>query len=699
MKNSILLKRNLKVLVQNGDSQLPAVYLATALKNIESLGFTFSDTLIEKVKTLSPDAFVAFYQETVATLKEMVGAHVTFAPMYPNFPSQVMEMSDAEIYINAIIHYVTLLLPQTEAKERFPLLDRVDLKTIDLGSEEEFIQLISHLIGANTSISATDKEDIKWAIEHIDNPSNFLPEAIPHKENLSFTMAVLLNEGKVSAQEASSYFKTATDVLRLAVALSDGDVSLAVPTRFRKFKRAERRFLLGLLEACSNVTEDMLRYKRRWIRLGEILHPGEYRTKFPKTNRAFDVLRNDLAFETFNGKVEKALEQKDVLTAIDLLKSRPGEFARRLDHLLRLANDGSNKAFLVLAAFSDVAEKIATPVLLQLSTHFTHRNDENELRTFFPKGNVAKIVGIDNNLPSLDANVCAMIVKTCEEALKVRFGALPSLGKVYLDERLKDYVIPFSQRSASKALRTLVRGSKVDLPEGDFLRFFLYWKEGKVGDKETGCVDIDLSSVLYGEEWDYKEHVSFTNIHSSQYHAVHSGDITSAPFGASEFIDINIPKALELGVRYVVTSIHSFTVQPFKDLPECFAGWMVRQEPNTGAIFEPKTVQDKIDISADSTIAIPAIIDLKERKVIWCDLSLSRHLAYHNTVEANQASMVLLGKSMLSMVKPNLYDLFRLHLASRGEQVEDVAEAETVYSLDEGVTPFDIETIMSDYIA
>lgn len=58
-----------------------------------------------------------------------------------------------------------------------------------------------------------------------------------------------------------SIFKTATDVLRLAVALSEGDVSLASSVRFKKFNRAERRFLLGLLEQCGNITEDMLRYK------------------------------------------------------------------------------------------------------------------------------------------------------------------------------------------------------------------------------------------------------------------------------------------------------------------------------------------------------------------------------------------------------------------------------------------------------
>lgn len=282
MKNAIYIRRSLKVIVKSEENRLPNVYLATVLKNMESLGFTFSQPLMETVQMLSIDAFTSFYKELVKDLKEMVGAHVQFSPMYPNFPQQVMDMSYADLYINAIIHYVTLLLPESKTKERFPLLDRVDLKVIDLGSEEDFYQMISQLIGANSSISLTDKEDVAWVIAHTDDVSLFLPDAIPHKENMSFIVGILLKNGRISVNDVAKYFKTATDVLRLAVALSEGDVSLASATRFKKFNRAERRFFLGLLEQCGNITEDMLRYKKRWIRLGEILHPAEYRTRFPK---------------------------------------------------------------------------------------------------------------------------------------------------------------------------------------------------------------------------------------------------------------------------------------------------------------------------------------------------------------------------------------------------------------------------------
>ncbi|MCY9693015.1 TerD family protein [Paenibacillus alginolyticus] len=695
MRNTIYLKRNRKIIVHPGHNRLPLTYMATAMKNIEYLGFTFSKELMEVLQTMSVDEFLGLYHQLVKDLKSLVGANVIFRPMYPNFPQQVMMASEAELYVNAIYHYVTLRLPEHAALERFPLLDQVDLRIIDLGSLEDFDQNMRNLIGAKSSISESDREDMECVIATYDELSTVLPDEIPMKENVGFVVGTLLKYEKANIKLVAKYMKTATDVLRLAVALSDGDVSLATNTKFRKFKRAERRLLLELLEQCGNRIEDMLRYKNRWIRLGEILHPAEYKHKYDGCKEAFDILRNNKPYETFGGKVENALRHKDTSLAVDILKDRAGEFARRLDHLLRMNEDFS----LVVEKFAEIAAQVSTPVLLQVMAHFSHRNERQELRTFFPKGNVSKAVAIPNTLPDIEIEACEAIVQTCKNTLMHKFAGLPSLGDVYVDARLRQYVMPFSQRSASKALRTIVRGSRLEMPEGDTIRFFLWWKEGAVDGKHTGRVDIDLSAVMYDEHWQYVEHISYTNLRSDKYKAAHSGDITSAPFGACEFIDLDIPSVVKYGGRYVVASLNSFTEQSYCDLPECFAGWMMRKHPNSGEIFEPSTVVDRIDIAADTRIAIPVILDLVERKIIWCDLALQKHPNYYNNVEGNQKGMVLMGKAMTSLTKPTLYDLFMLHAVARGRIVEDVDSAQTVFAVKEGITPFDISRIMAEFIA
>lgn len=687
MNNSIYIRRRNKIFVEKGAENLPESYIAAILKNIESLGYTFSENLIETLKTLSLESLTEFYHETVKNLREIVGAHREFKPMYPNFPKQVLEMNEARLYINAIIHYITNRLPSFEKKERIPLLDNVNLKIIELGTISDFESICTKLSASNTSISETDKNDLKWFVENYrDDVLRLLPEEIPQKENMAFIGGLLIANTENAESFLCEKIKTATDVLRLAVAMSEGDVSLANATKFRNFKRFERRALLALLENCGNITEDFLRWKKRWIRLGERLHPGEFAEQFPNTFQAFDVVRNNKPFETFNAKIERALIEKNSERVIELLDARAGDFARRLDHLLRI---DASKANDILEKFARRGEKISTPVLLQVKTHFQHRGEKSDLRTFFPKGDVAKVFATENKLPYLNEQICAEAAKICKTALLERFSKLAPLGKCYLDERLKNYLVPFSQRSASKALRTIVRGSKIDLPEAKVIRFFLWWKNSK---ERT---DIDLSAALYEDNLNYKDIVSYYNL--KNYGGHHSGDIVDAPEGAAEFIDVDIAKTVEMGIRYVVLSLNSYTQQPYCDLPECFAGWMARTHADSGEIFEPKTVENRIDLASDTRICIPLIVDLYENKVVWTDIALKKSPLWNN-VHQNLRGVSLMTKALTSLTKTNLYELFVLHIEARGEITESMNDADTVFSTSKGITPFELETIASEFM-
>jgi hypothetical protein len=697
VNNALYLRRRHKIVLPPSDGSaggelLPLAYVATAMKNVEALGYGFSPALIDACRALSLPELVALYQELVADLKALKGAHRPFQPMYPNFPAQVAETSWCELYVNALLHYWTAgrLLPTTEVKERFPLLDDTELTRIDLGSVDEFERLFGQIASANTSLSEQDREDLEWfARTYGDNIGPLLPAAIPQKENLAVVASLLLRHtsGKSAVEFVAAFVRTATDVLRLAVALSGGDVSLATATKLRTFSRPERVLLLALVERQKNATEDMLRWKGRWVRLGEKLHPGEYAKRFPSAAEAFAVLRNDLPFATFNGQVEKALAEKNVTGAVARLGTRPGDFARRLDHLLRL--DATPREA-VLAAFAEAASRVSTPVLLQVRHHFTVRNDRSGLRVFFPKGNLAKAQGIENTLPALPSGLCGRVVTACEEALKARFATLPPLGRVYVDPALADYVVPFAMRSVSNALRTLVRGSRLPLPDCEVLRFFVWWRNG------NDRTDIDLSAALFDERFGYVDVLSYYNLKG--FGGVHSGDIVDAPEGASEFIDVTLQRVRDAGVRYVAMTVNSYTRQPFVELPECFAGWMARQHPGSGEVFEPKTVQDRLDITADTKVAIPLVIDVEGGKVIWCDMALRRDPRWANNVHGNLGGIALTLRSLVEMHKPSLYDLFTLHARARGQRVATPEEADTVFSVADG-TPFRLEEIASQFLA
>lgn len=693
MNNEIFIRRRQKILLADGNNNDPAIerYIATLLKNLEAVGFSLSLPIINILKTYSIEQLRNFYQQIITHLKQSVGAHVQYQPMYPNFPKQVMDADSAVLYFNAIIHYLTegKWLPSYQANNRAKLYN-INLKIIELGTEQEFKTIFINLIQAKTSLSTTDKEDLNWFINSYPNAISYLPKSFPHKENMAAIIAAII---KKDCQDCYSninhYFKTATDVLRLAVALSEGDISLATPCKFISFKRATRRLLLTLLEQCNNIEEDMLRYKKRWIRLGERLHPTEFK-HFKKAAQAFYKLRNDIPIITFNSQVNASFKQQDIIKTLTLLKPRAGEFARRLDYLLRTSSEQT----LIIDSFKEVTGNISTPVLLQLREHFKQRNhNPSNLRVFFPKGNIAKAFAIPNTLPSLSEQLCQHVVSICEQRLIANYEIRSPLGKVFINPQLKNYIVPFSQRSASKALKTITRGSKLAIdPDATTIRAFLWWKNGK---ERT---DLDLSAVMLDDNWHYREHVSFTNLKLSKYKAVHSGDIVDAPNGASEFIDLDIESILHYNVRYIVLNVYSFTDQPYCDLPECFAGWMTRRSPASGEIYEPKTVTNKFDLSANSRIAIPFIIDLKERQIIWTDMSLPTNPDWYNTIEGNLRGVTLTCRAIAEMVKPNLYDLIYLNAKARGSLCNDKTEADTIFDIDSGITPLDLDIFICDFI-
>lgn len=697
--NKILLRRKHLVVIEPNNaeyeqSKTENALVVSMMKNVQSLGFTFSKELFETLMHCGKDELKNFYTELIPELKALVGADVTYRPMYPNFPEQVAEASDVELFINAIVHYFTLgqLMPEYEKNERLPLIDVNKMTVLSIGNSEDLMKILTNLASSKTSISQQDKEDIITIIKATPDYAKYLPDTIPLKENVALIGKLIIEEAPIkSAAPIKKYFKTATDVLRLVTAMSDGDISLAAKTKYRSLKRCERRIILDLLANCGNITEDLYRYQYEWIRVAEILHPFEYKyKKYNGVNKAFNTLRNEKKPLMFGGQVQAAILKKDMRTAATLLKERPGEFARQLDKVLR----DSDNANYILNCFKDIATSISTPVLLQVRQHFIGRMAEQRtpVRVFFPKGNLARAMSIKNELPAIDATICKNVARICRDALIEQYKEKDFLGNVFVDEDFKHYLVPFNQRSASKAVKTIVRGSKVPVKEdASAVRAFIWWTnmdDSKADDYYgNGRVDIDLSAAIFDENWNYLEHVSYTHLRSAKYKAYHSGDITNGGSvkgnGVAEFLDVDIDSVGKRG-RYVVYQVYNYTRQKFCDLTNCRFGWMEREDVNSGEIFEPTTVAMKMDLTAESTVAIPVIFDCVERKFIWCDLNLAMPCSNRggNNIESNISGVIATCFAMANMNKANLYDLILLNAKARGNVVTDRNEADIIFSND-----------------
>jgi stress response protein SCP2 len=699
--NEILLRRKSMVLLEeNPDmdakqtTNTEKALVISAIKNFEALGFTVSKELFDVMLSYERKDFEDIYKDLMPKLKSLVGADVVYNPMYPNFPNQVMEASDAELFINAIIHYFTFgqWMPEYEKEERLPLFDVNKMTVLTVGTKDDLMAVFSNLVASKTSLSAQDKADVTEIIKTIPDYMNYMPDEVPLKENVALIGKLVIEESPIKkASIISDYFKTATDVLRLIVALSDGDISLATKTKYRKLKRPERRMIMDLLVDCGNIIEDMFRYQYEWIRIGEIIHPGEYKeSKYDAVNKAFKLLRTNDKPLMFGGMVHAAItsgKMKDVAT---LLKDRPGEFARQLDKVLR---DATDKNY-VVNCFKTVANDVSTTVLLQVRQHFMTRNNGDKLRVFFPKGNVAKAIIVENNLPAIEEKYCKSIVKICENALAENYKSKDFLGNVFIDEELKNYIVPFSQRSANSAAKIVVRGSKLPIKEdATAIRGFVWWTNiHSASDSWDSRVDIDLSAAFFDDDWNYVSHVSYTNLRLRDMKVCHSGDITDGGSpngkGVAEFLDIDIEMVAQKA-RYVVYQIYSYTGQSFTNMPNCRFGFMEREDVGSGEIFEPTTVSMKMDITSQGKVAIPVIFDCKERKMIWCDMNISIESMRRNyggiNLESNLGGVKDVCKAIVNMNKPNVYDLALLNAQARGILVTDRNQADIIFSNDSTV--------------
>lgn len=675
-------------------SQTQALAL-TLNRQLETYGYCLSETLLNRLMRLNEENLKTWSLKTLSMIEHEIGIRPNQEPFYPNFPEQVIESSDMELYFNALCHYWSLgeWKPSTKKQSTFPLVDVSALKIIELGEEVDHYQLFKQKCSSVAGINESDQAYVCWFIDTYPHQvSSLLTETLPHRETATFLAAQLMGRDDV---ELSDFIKNATEVLRLATYLSGGDIHLKKPCRFKSFKRSERRLLMSLLANVKHdITEELWSRRPLWLRFSEKVHPLEFK-QYPSIQKKFKALHEGKKPQTFNGKMEKLIQQKNIIGLCHHLVTRPAVFARQLDRVLRLestlAHTSTNYPSFVLFSFKQIVHDLSVPILLNLWTHFQHRQEEKGFRAFFPKGSLSKCYGVEGDLSPLPNAIVLETVCLLEEALISSFAQHEPLGNVYLDPTLKQYAIPFSQRTSSKSLQTIARYSRLDVSGSSCLRPFIYWKEA-TGER---C-DLDLSLMVFDETFKIIETVAYYNLLGRGM--THSGDFVSAKEGAAEYIDINPEIVKQNGGRYGVILVHSYSLTPFCELPDCFVGVMKR-DGFSGETFEPKTIAQRFDLATDGEVCVPAIIDFKTEELIWLDMGMTSGYVFNNAANTSSAAHYLLA-CITTMHRPTLYDLFHFHvLARQGELVEAESEAEQVFGGKTGIQPWDYNEILAEWLS
>lgn len=259
-----------------------------------------------------------------------------------------------------------------------------------------------------------------------------------------------------------------------------------------------------------------------------------------------------------------------------------------------------------------------------------------------------------------------------------------------LDAGLTDLPVPTAERGVAASLAAIPRGSSLPMPrDGERVRLFLHWRQ------PTGLrVDLDLSVGMYDAEWRFVGLCDYTRLEYAGGAALHSGDLTSAPgpHGATEYVDLDLPRLAGAGVRHLVVAVLSYNDVPFEELPDAFAGFMevgaeraedarpgrpprrtrrqVRKDTaRERTRYDARTVRQRFDLTGDAKIRIPMTVDLSTRRALWADVTLASGAGGHHNVWSYRTRMARMARDLSDAFAPGtrvtLWDLACWHAAAR----------------------------------
>ncbi|MEM6956298.1 MAG: hypothetical protein AAF645_11435 [Myxococcota bacterium] len=640
-----------------GSKAIDAATFSTLLANIAHYGFALNAPAFEAVRSLAAVDVEAWWTATEAALRALTGADREMADhvVYKNFPAEVLNMSEADYWLRQILMYWGLpneLLRENEAP-RAPF-EASAFRVLLLGDETTLGSLYAQLVRLPSRWSDEEQLHVAHLAERFHKLVSV--DEAPFRENRIDLVHLLITQG------IHPELGDATDVLRLAHALSDGDVSLREKGRLRRFKRAERRQLLSLLEASKHLEADVGARQEAFKRLFHELRPGDYKERFPCVVAVYDRLYKGEPFPSMNRELEACLAKRDV-RALGILATRPGEFMRRLMHALRLF--GGDAA----GAFMRVAPSLTNLQLLRLEKVLRTANGRR-FRTFPPRGNWSKlqVQPVDADA-ALDDSLLGGVADQLAGLVAARVKAI--VPTVNLDKRAQFVSLPTNDGD----LAPYGRGTRFPIPESvDFIRTASYWSSGPTAQN----VWYDNGWNFFDAQWQPKGAVCW-NMPQVEG-AAFSGDPTNskdAEGRACQLIDLYPKKLHANGIRYAVWSLLCYSRKSFNEASEVFAALQWGEHAQSGGLFEPSRAQLAFPVRGAAMSKFIAYVDLERAECVYMDASLPARVS---SAAANEKQLSESLPAFMEYLEtlPSVYDLFaRVPRAEDGVPVryDDADEA------------------------
>ena len=524
------------------------------------------------------------------------------------------------------------------------------LKELKLMTDADMRRVFHSLLASVVPLDATQQDSLRLLLRCYPLPAGV---QVGMKETVALVVRQLVDEGRDG--EAAALFQTPTDILRYLWFEKTGQTQLVEPRTLvanarrhgqhlwlpadrswsaavdmkehlrLKYSRKECRrvasWINGLPLAPASAAELMNAKRGMWVRMIRALRLSDYarRDGFGRLAALLDVFyRGDYA--TWQGLVDEAARVGDRTRELDLLKQRPGAFARCLfSTMLRLGSAP------VLAAFREVAGRLPSRLLFSLGNAAELYFDAGRMRPVRTVTGKQVALKPNKRLEAYTSGACLQMAESVKalykESLMNRYARTPQAGKtMYVDPRLDDVPVAVADRSATvQDMSCALPGTKFPVA-GDAVRLFMQW--GK--DLPAQHLDMDLScriSFAGGR----REDCAFYNLEATG--ACHSGDIRAIPdrVGTAEYIELRLPELRAAGARYVTFTCNAYSCGNLS--PNLMVGWMDAAEPmrvseRNGVAYDPSCVQHVVRISESnlSKGLVFGILLVESREILWLEM-------------------------------------------------------------------------------
>ena len=594
------------------------------------------------------------------------------------------------------------------------------LKELRLFTIEDMQRVFQSLLSSNTPLDGTQKDSLAQLLLVFPLPGN---ANITMKETAMLVIKQLVEQGK--ADGATALLKTPTDVLRYLWYEKTGYVQIIEPKTLVAHARKLYYHMWGPLDRGVDAAKDMkkrlmLKYDRKaclrvalwlnalpmtarqcaenmnpkrgmWVRMIRALRLGEYSRKpgFDHLAEILDVFYKQ-DYSTWQGRVDKARLENDAEKTLALLKERPGLFARCL--FATMLRFGSDK---VLAAFSEIADKLPARLLLSLGNAAESYFDPKETRLARPITGVTHKIEANKLLALYDDDSRKAMVDAVNnvysESMVRRFATQKTVAKtIFIDPSLYSIPVNVGDRSATiQDASCALMGTRFPV-EGDAVRLFLQWGKGL----HAQHLDMDLSCRIALPNGKIAEcaYYSLTCVG-----AKHSGDIRSIPemVGTAEYIELSMPELEKAGATYVTFTCNAYSVGALS--PNLVVGWMDSANPmkiseKKGVAYDPSCVQHMVRISEGnlSKGLVFGVLDVAKREIIWLEMPFTSQ-----TLRGADATSI---EALLHKLESKLSVGQFLDLKAKAQNlvpVEKAEDADEAYTYEWALNPAEVTLLLN----